>query len=298
MEEYRWIEMYTCSNVHRKAEIFQEVLLKNFHRCFPVKMTKLSSDDKPWITNNLKRLDRLRKREFFKNKKSAKWEKLNQEFLDKSEREKEHYYSNIVSDLKTSNISQWYSKVKRMHGQDTEITNIAVDELIGLSDNEQAEKIADHYVSISNLYKPLETQDFPEYSNPLDFSPPKIKIAKVAKIIRGMNKKAAAVPGDIPMKVIAECDEELSKPLTHLINICLSQGIYPNLWKMEFITPVPKVYPPEKMKDLRKILGLLNFSKITDKIIAEYIREDVKFSRDKSHSVWKSKESFNSALYD
>ena len=65
MEDYRWMEMYTCSNVHRKAEIFQEVLLKNFHRCFPVKMTKLSSDDKPWITNNLKRLDRLRKREFF-----------------------------------------------------------------------------------------------------------------------------------------------------------------------------------------------------------------------------------------
>ena len=40
--------------------------------------------------------------------------------------------------------------------------------------------------------------------------------------------------------------------------------------------------PPEKLKDLRKISGLLNFSKITDKILAEFISEDMKHSRDKS----------------
>ena len=40
--------------------------------------------------------------------------------------------------------------------------------------------------------------------------------------------------------------------------------------------------PPEKLEDLRKISGLLNFSKITDKILAEFISEDMKHSRDKS----------------
>ena len=51
---------------------------------------------------------------------------------------------------------------------------------------------------------------------------------------------------------------------------------------MEFVTPVPKVFPPEKIKDLRKISGLMNFSKITDKVIAEYISEDMKDSRDRA----------------
>ena len=97
-----------------------------------------------------------------------------------------------------------------------------------------------------------------------------------------MNKKAAASPGDIPMKLISEFSYEFSKPLSHLINSCFEQGIYPELWKMEYVTPVPKVYPPEKLKDLRKISGLMNFSKVTDKIIAELISDDMTHSRDRA----------------
>ena len=45
---------------------------------------------------------------------------------------------------------------------------------------------------------------------------------------------------------------------------------------------MPKIFPPEHLNDLRKISGLLNFSKITDKILAEYIADDMQFKRDKS----------------
>ena len=102
------------------------------------------------------------------------------------------------------------------------------------------------------------------------------------KVIKTMNKRAAAVPGDLPMKIISEFSSELSRPLAHVINSCLTQGKYPSIWKMEYVTPVPKVLPPEKLKDLRKISGLLNFSKVTDKILAEFITQDMKLTRDKS----------------
>ena len=97
-----------------------------------------------------------------------------------------------------------------------------------------------------------------------------------------MNKCAAAVLGDLPMRIIQDFCDELSRPLAHIINSCLTQGKYPNIWKLEQVTPVPKVLPPEKLKDLRKISGLLNFSKITDKILAQFIAEDMKQTRDKS----------------
>ena len=54
------------------------------------------------------------------------------------------------------------------------------------------------------------------------------------------------------------------------------------MWKVEHVTPVPKIYPPERLKDLRKINGLLNFSKIADKYIAELLTEDMAEKRDKS----------------
>ena len=97
-----------------------------------------------------------------------------------------------------------------------------------------------------------------------------------------MNKKAATVEGDVPIKLISEFSVELAFPLSHIINSCLEAGIYPQLWKLEHVTPVPKIFPPEQLKDLRKISGLINFSKITDKIIGELVIEDMEPKRDKS----------------
>ena len=48
------------------------------------------------------------------------------------------------------------------------------------------------------------------------------------------------------------------------------------------VSPVPKVYPPEKLDHLRKISGLMNFSKITDKILTEYLVEDMASTCDKA----------------
>ena len=93
-----------------------------------------------------------------------------------------------------------------------------------------------------------------------------------------MNKKSAGVPGDIPMKLIAEFSFELSRPIAHIVNYCFTEGVYPDIWKLEYVTPVPKVYPPENLSDLRRISGLLSLSKITDKIIAEIISQDMQYT--------------------
>ena len=283
IEGETWSDVYTCTDVHKKAAQFQKMIMKNFEKCFPVKTLKICDDDKPWVTKGVKKLDRLRKREFLKHKKSKKWVILNQKFQQKCKDEKENYYERIVKDLKESNVSQWYSKVKRMAGQDQERrADLTLDELMGLNDAEQAERIAEHYASISSLYEPISDEDFPEYSNEKISSPLKVSISKVEKIIRGMNKKAAAVPGDIPLKIVSKFSNEFSRPLAHIINQCINQGIYPDIWKVEYVTPVPKIFPPEHLNDLRKISGLLNFSKITDKILAEYIADDMQYKRDKS----------------
>ena len=72
------------------------------------------------------------------------------------------------------------------------------------------------------------------------------------------------MPHDIPIKFIQEFGVEIAFPLSHIINFCIQIGMYPNIWKMESVTPVPKSFPAEKLKDLKKISGFLNFSKVTD----------------------------------
>ena len=49
------------------------------------------NDDMPWVSKNLKILDRQRRREFSKNKKSEKWKKLNSEYKEKLKSEQCSY---------------------------------------------------------------------------------------------------------------------------------------------------------------------------------------------------------------
>ena len=67
-----------------------------------------------------------------------------------------------------------------------------------------------------------------------------------------MKTKSATVTGDIPMKVIKEFSVEIAFPVTDILNRGIHHGEYPNLWKLEIVTPVPKVFPPSTPQGLRK----------------------------------------------
>ena len=271
-----WNKVYSEIDVHKKADVFQEILMKQFYETFPLKTFKVCSEDKPWITRTLKLMDRKQKREFSKNQNSPKWQNMNQIFEERCAVEKSNYYKNIVKDLKTSKPRQWYSKVKRMSGKEDRQNIITVEELDGFNDEEQAEMIANHYASISNLYKPVNSEDFKDFLDKNSCSkPPNISPYKILKVINKMNRNSATCPGDLPMKIIYMFSDDLVLPLSHIINCCFQAGQYPVLWKNEFVTPVPKVYPPEKMEHLRKISGLLNFSKITDSLLTEFLVADM-----------------------
>ena len=280
--EQTWETVYVETNYHEKTRIFQQLLMQNFYDLFPLKSIKVC--DCPWFSKSLKLLDRRRKREFYKHSRSEKWQRLNTEFIQKCKDEKEKYYCDIVKDLKNSNPGKWYSKVKRMSGQKSKSDKIStVEELMGLDDDQQMEVIADHYAKVSTIYEPVKNEDFGEYLKKHSHEkPPHIGPDKILKTIKKMNKNAATIPGDLPMKIIDRFAEIMISPLYHIINGCLKEGLYPNIWKMEIISPVPKVHPPVKLDHLRKISGLMNFSKVTDKILTEHLVADMDPTSDKS----------------
>ena len=90
------------------------IKLDQFDECFPTKTIKVTTDDQPFFTPELKVLDRKRKKEFWRNRKSSKWRKLHKEYQRKVKKAKSSYYNNIVKDLKLSKPGEWYSKLKRM----------------------------------------------------------------------------------------------------------------------------------------------------------------------------------------
>ena len=82
------------------------------------------------------------------------------DYIIKCSEEKDKYYQNIVEDLKISNPGQWYSRLKRMssHNQAQNEEPI-VQSLSSMTDQAQAEEIAEKFSQISNEYELLESED-------------------------------------------------------------------------------------------------------------------------------------------
>ena len=71
LNQQNWSKLYHMTDVNEKTIYFQNVLLEKHEAFFPSKTFKVSKDDKPWISKEIKCLDRQRKREFIKNLKSG-----------------------------------------------------------------------------------------------------------------------------------------------------------------------------------------------------------------------------------
>ena len=147
-----------------------------------------------------------------------------------------------------------------MRGINKEKENIQVEEISQLSELQQAEAIADSFSSISQQYSPIKKENIniPSF---LPSSIPQFSAYQVKQFLDRTKTKKSTAPGDIPSKIVKQFSNYLSIPVADIINSGLKAGVWPHLYKCEYITPVPKQFPPDTMDMLRPISNLFNFDK-------------------------------------
>ena len=156
-------------------------------------------------------------------------------------------------------LLKWYSSLKRISGIDVHSQKIIIEEISDLSDQQQSEKIADYFSSIPNEYEPIEEDDIkvpPFHKNEI----PQFHPSQVWLELSRLKTNKATVPGDLPAKLIKEFAAYITEPLTDIINTSLRRGEYPDIYKYEICTPVPKKFPPETILKMRNIIGCLLYT--------------------------------------
>ena len=120
---------------------------------FYQKKVKFCNEDQPYFTPELKILDRKRKIEFKKHRRSKKYLELNKKFKKKCKHSKKYFYKQFIQDLKVSNPRQWYGKVKRITSSKIHENELPhCQEISSFDDQKQAELIADTYEKVVNSY--------------------------------------------------------------------------------------------------------------------------------------------------
>ena len=280
IKERKWDHIKEASSIDTKVNILHNELINKVKDVFPEKTLKITSDDSPWCNDRVKKLKRLKSREFNKHRSSQKWNNLNETYKACLSQAKLKYYKNIVQDLKTSNPSQWYSKLKRICSYEQErYAPLICSEIENLSDQEQAERIANHFCKVREKFDPLKIEDIniPHYE---ENSIPQFSVTEVKIKLSAINPKKSVPIEDIPPQILKTFAAEISEPLTDIINSSIRQGVWPDMWKTEYVTPIPKVYPPKLIKNLRSISGLTSFNKVAEKLISEIILSDMEGKMD------------------
>ena len=224
----QWITAQTFAEIkddispsaHAKA--LESFLIQNLDKFCTEKTMRISSQDKPWINQELKSLNRRKQREWTQHGKSEKYDKL--QFKSKYKAAAKRFIESKVDALKETQPGKAYKILKSMGAQPGDCTDshsFTLPNHTSLTDQESADQIAEHFASISREFLPLDVKILPERVRS------RLCEESVAPIITeyecytrliAAKKPTSGVPGDLPSVIIKEFTVELANPVSKLLN--------------------------------------------------------------------------------
>ena len=266
--------------VQHMVDKFQDITSKLMSETFPVKNIVISPHDKPWFNESLRKLKRLRLREYNRHGRSKKYLRLVSNFDVRAKAEIAKYIQKVKLEVTEGKRGSSYPAIKRLGLRPGDSAQ-AVFQLpghaeLGLSSAESAEVIAEHFSKISQEYAPFNVSNLPPNVQTFmqqndSYLAPKLTTHDVLSRILKAKKPNGLVPGDLPKKVVQKCAPTLAIPVAMIYNKITQCAEYPESWKIEHQIALPKVFPPETEDELRNIAKTLFLSKVYESFIGEWL---------------------------
>lgn len=260
-------------NINDKIHYFNECILGIFDIFAPLKTSIFRKPKAPWLTDVIRFMITLRDAAHKRFKKSRQPEHFNyyktlRNLVTFSIRNEKKAYLNhrftqnntktLWQDLKQSDI---YSKK-----QQNNIPSYLCD-VNGINDFfiDSVQGIAEPDADVLKLYENVKSD------LPTKFKFSVITDEDVVKFLNTVKSKATG-NDNISLQMVQLCCPLIVPFITHIINCCLSEGVFPAEWKVALIHPIAKINSPKELKDLRPISILPTLSKVLEKIMDSQIR--------------------------
>ena len=263
---------------------FQDTLKTLVDETFPERKIQINSDDKPYFTEKLRKLKRIRQREYQKHGRSDKYLELKEKFEGQLKNEKLKFIKKISTEVAEGRRGSIYPALKKLGlrpGEEFQNTfSLPSHTSQNLSPGQSAELIASHFSCISQEFLPLKVSNLPpniqEFLNSQDQDlVPILSTYDVHKRICKARKPNSLVPGDLHPKLVKVFANILAGPVTKIYNCISLTSVFPQQWKVEHQIPIPKVTPPTSEDELRNISKTPFFSKVYESFLAEWLLEVV-----------------------
>ena len=280
-EEWETVQMEDDPSIQDEA--LQTLLTEMLDKTCPQKIVKVRTEDKPYITKELKILDRKRRREYRRHGKTDKYQDLNSRYAQKMKAASQDFLDKSVRSLMESAPGKAYGILKRMGAQPGDKLDAGSFELpehisLGLTAAQSADRIAQKFADISQEFPPLRVENLPsrvfqKIKSSEKINPPHISRGLVEEKISKAKMTKGGVPGDLPARIAKEFGPELAIPASRIFNKISQTGSWPARWKVEHGLPLNKVKPkqPEHEGELRIISLTAFLSKTYEKIVMDWL---------------------------
>ena len=109
-----WSELENVACTTEQGLLIRKIFQEQVDEKFPLKQVRISNIDKPWITHDIKKLDRWKKTEYKKKGKSDKYMNLLNSYNDKVYSASKQYLKKNVSDLMEAAPGRAWAVMKKM----------------------------------------------------------------------------------------------------------------------------------------------------------------------------------------
>ena len=281
-----WELVFKATNPTDKVTEMRTLFIKQVNKYFPIKIYKISNQDLPYITKELKKLDRHKKREHKRHGKSEKFKSMKAEFERKLKIEATRYINKNVSEAKITNPARANKILKQLAeapGDRSEHETFTLLKHIeeGLGEEDQRNQILKYFSKVSQEFLPLQRLQLPEnIQNEMNKHIkrdhlPFIDNFTMWQALRVMKKTNSEVPDELPASLRTEFLQWLSEPASDILNSIITTQKWPEQWKNEFGTPIPKnTLHPATEEDLRIISITARISMQCEIFVAKWIWEN------------------------
>ncbi|XP_071953430.1 uncharacterized protein [Antedon mediterranea] len=267
---YNWNWMFDRNLcINEKVNGFFNVLKGAYNHNFPVKQIRKRIADRPWMTQNVRRLLDARQR-MYNNCTKAEWRETRNAVQRSIRSAKKFFYDKSMRGLKNNDPATWHHSVRKL----CNLKNRTMLKFPGHSNQDLANDINNHFASVCQQLPPVDVNALPAYF-PSPEPPPKIFPGQVRRLINKLKSKKSSHPDDLPIKLIKEFAFEIATPLAHIFNCCLNEGVFPELWKLATAIPVPKVPNVTSFQDLRPISLTPIFAKMFESFLTDWVTSDI-----------------------
>lgn len=273
-------QVYKAKDANEAYDNFIDEFLLFYHLCFPVKIVKIITNKKTkWLSRGIKLCSKKQRQLLWEYRLKPnlenktifkKYSKLYRRIIKLTQKTQNNYHVNTAQN-KSKAAWQVINKSKYNLPQEPILCinnkNLTFSHPLDIANefNKYFIEVIENNIQTNNASNNKQHLKDNVSRQSLFMLP--VTCDDIIKIIDSLKNTNTVGFDNISTKVIKEVKEIIAPLLSHIINLCISDGIFPTRLKKVIIKPLFKKDDRTELKNYRPIAKIPIFSKIIEKVI-------------------------------